>query len=88
MLGKLLEKITSLAILAALGWAAWYGYSNWTTASSSSTGPAQEAAFNCRQALARLAEDYACRDSDSCTLTNDELIDIENREADIERHCN
>ena len=88
MLGKLLEKLTSLAILAALGWGAWYGYSHWSAASSSSTGPAPEAAFNCRQAVARLAEDYACRNSDSCTMTDNDLIDLENREADIERYCN
>ncbi len=88
MLGKLLEKITTLAVLAALAWAAWYVYSHWTDTSSGTDSTAQETGFNCRQAVAKLAQDYACRNSDSCTLTSDELTDMKNREVDIEKYCN
>ena len=88
MLGKLLKKVMNLVVLAALGWAAWYGYSQWRADSSTSTGAAQEAGFNCRHALARLAEDYKCRDSDSCTLTSAELTALKKREANIEKYCN
>ena len=88
MLAKLLSKIMSLVVLVALGWAGWYGYSNWIAASSGTGSSAQGTSFNCRQALAQLAEDYACRNSDSCTLTSDELSTMKTREADIEKHCN
>ena len=88
MLGKLLEKIMTMAVLVALGWAAWYVYSHWNTEPSSSPDPAQAATYNCRQALARLAEDYACRDSDACTLTSDESAAMKNRELDIDQNCN
>ena len=88
MLGKLLEKITSLVVLAALAWAAWYVYAHWIVESSSTSDPVQTAGFNCRQAVAKLAKDYACRNSDSCTLTSDELTDMKNREVDIEKYCN
>ena len=88
MLAKLLEKIMSLAVLAALGWAAWYGYTHWNATSTDSGDRPQTSSFNCRQALARLAEDEACRSSDSCTLTNDELAQMKKRESDIEQHCN
>ncbi len=88
MLGKLLKKVMNLVVLAALVWAAWYGYSQWRADSSGSVDAAQEAGFNCRHALARLAEDYKCRASDSCTLTDAELTALKKREADIEQHCN
>jgi hypothetical protein len=80
--------IVNLAVLVALGWAAWYGYSSWTASSTDSGNRAPAATFNCRQALARLAEDQACLTSDSCTLTRDELAVMKQREADIEQHCN
>lgn len=88
MLAKLLEKIMSLAVLAALGWAGWYGYTHWIAASTDSGDPPQVSRFNCKQALARLAEDQACRSSDSCDMTHVELIAMKDREADIEQHCN
>lgn len=88
MLTKLLGRILNLAVLAGLGWAAWYGYTHWLPASSDSGDREQAATFNCRQALARLAEDQACRSSASCTLTSDELAEMKTREADIEQHCN
>ncbi len=88
MLSKLLQKIMNLVVLAALGCAAWYGYTHWIAATSGTAGTAQESGFNCRHALAKLAEDYTCRNSDTCTLTNDELTAMQNREADIEQHCN
>ena len=88
MLVNLLKKVMNLVVLAALVWAGWYGYSQWRADSSGGVGAAQEAGFNCRHALARLAEDYKCRDSDSCTLTSNELTALKKREADIEQYCN
>ena len=88
VLGKLWNFVTSLAVIAAIGWGAWYGYSNWGPSSSSVSDSQQGFGFNCRHALARLAEDYACRDSDACTMTSDELSDLKKREADIEENCN
>ncbi len=78
----------SLAVLVALAWAGWFGYSHWTAASSGTRSSVQGTSFNCRLAVAQLAEDYACRNSDSCMLTSDELAAMKNREADIEKHCN
>jgi len=78
----------SLVVLAALAWAGWYGYSHWAAASSGTKSSVQGTSFNCRHAIAQLAEDYACRNSDSCTLTSDELSAMKTREAGIEKHCN
>ena len=88
MLANLLQKIMSLLVLLALGWSAWYGYTHWFAATSGTSEPAQGAAYNCRHALARLAEDYACRESDGCTLTSDQVTAMKNREVAIEQHCN
>jgi len=51
---KLLKMIGNLAVLAALGWAAWYGYTNWVAASSDSGTAADTGGYNCRVALAKL----------------------------------
>jgi len=88
MLAKLLKNVMNLAVLAALGWAAWYGYTHWVAAQTGSPASAQGTAFNCRQALARHAEDQACRTSDSCSMTSDELAQMKQRESDIEQYCN
>ena len=80
--------VTSLATVAVLGWVAWYAYSLWDPAASVANNAVEGASFNCRKALAMLAEDYACRDSGSCTMTFDELRDLKNREMDIEKYCN
>ena len=88
MLAKLWDGIKSLLALAVLAWIAWYGYSLWDPASSGASNSQQTAAFNCRKALADLATDYTCMNSDSCTLTSDELTELKNREADIEQYCN
>jgi hypothetical protein len=87
-LGTLLDRFTTLAFLAALGWVAWYAHSNWVPAPTSVSESVQGPAFNCRKALAQLAADYDCRNSDSCTMSHDELSELTSREADIERYCN
>ena len=88
MLAKILEKLMSLVVLAAIIWAAWYGYTHWIGASTDSGGATPTTAFNCRQGLARLAEDQACRSSNSCSMTDDEVAQMRQREIDIEQNCN
>lgn len=80
--------IINLLVLAALGWAAWYGYTHLTATSDDTNASTRPAQYNCRQALAKLAEDYRCRDAAACTLTSDELAAITERELDIAEHCN
>ncbi len=88
VLATLWDWVKSLAALAVIGWVSWYAYSLWNPDSSGESNFVQGATFNCRKALAELATDYACRNSDSCTMTRDELIELKNREADIEKYCN
>ncbi len=88
LLATLWDRVTGLAAVAVLAWVAWYAYSLWDPASSGVSDSVQGAAFNCRKALADLATDYACMNSDTCTLTRDELTELRNREADIEQYCN
>ncbi len=85
---KLLKMIGNLAVLAALGWAAWYGYTNWVAASSDSGTAADTDGYNCRVALAKLAQDYKCRDAANCTLSEEELAALKEREMAIEKNCN
>jgi hypothetical protein len=85
---KLLKMIGNLAVLAALGWAAWYGYTNWVAASSDSDTAADTGGYNCRVALAKLAQDYKCRDAANCTLSDEELAALKEREMAIEKNCN
>lgn len=80
--------LANVAIVAALGWAAWYGYSHWISASSGPPDSEREAEYNCRQAFAKLTEDYACRDAESCDMTTDEVSAMKDLEAAIEQHCN
>ena len=87
-LAKLWNSVTSLAVLAALAWIAWYGYSQLEPTSSEVREPGQKAKYNCRKALAERESDYACVNSDSCTMTPDELIEMKNRDADIDKNCN
>ena len=85
---KLIKMIVNLAVLAALGWAAWYGYTNWVAASSDSGTAVDTSGYNCRIALAKLAQDYKCRDAANCTLSEEELADLKEREIAIEKNCN
>ena len=85
---KLLKMIVNLAVLAALGWAAWYGYTNWVAASSDSGTATDTHGYNCRGALARLAQDYKCREDANCTLSEEELAALKERELAIEKNCN
>lgn len=78
----------NVLVIAALGWGGWYGYTHWVSSSSDTGSARPAAAFNCRQALARLADDYACRDSASCDMPAEELAAMKEREAAIEQHCN
>ena len=88
VLAKLWDWVTSLAAVAVFGWIAWYGYPYWDPVSSGASDSAQGSGFNCRRALAKLATDYTCRNSNSCTMTGDELTKMKNREADIAQYCN
>ena len=85
---KLLKMIGNLAVLAAFGWAAWYGYTNWVAASSDSGTAADTGGYNCRIALAKLAQDYQCRDAANCTLSEEEQAALKEREMAIEKNCN
>jgi hypothetical protein len=87
-MAKLVKMIGNLAVLAALGWAAWYGYTNWVAASSDSGTAADTGGYNCRLALAKLAQDYACREDASCTLSDEEIVALKEREMAIEENCN
>ena len=80
--------IKNLAVFAFLGGIAWYAYSQLAPPSSEGSDFSPKAEFNCRRALTELAEDYKCRDSSSCELTSDELRDLKQLEADIDRECN
>ena len=87
-MSSLMKSITNLAVLAALGWAAWYGYTH-LSAGSSGTGASTETdGYNCRGALAKLAQDYRCRDDASCALSEEELAALKEREMAIEKNCN
>jgi hypothetical protein len=88
MMAKLFKMIVNLAVLAALGWAAWYGYTGWVAASSDSGTAADTGGYNCRLALAKLAQDYQCRDDANCTLSQEELAALKEREMAIEKNCN
>ena len=83
-----MQRIMNLLVMGALICIGWYGYSNWIAASADPSYPAPEAAFNCRQALATLAEDYACRDSAACELSNADMAELVELERSIEQHCN
>jgi len=80
--------IKNLAVLAVLAWIGWYGYSQLKPVPTVEDSAVEGASFNCRQALNKLAEEYACRDSGSCSMTSDELADLKQRELDIEKYCN
>ncbi len=80
--------VTNLAVVAAFSWIAWYAYSHIEPASSADSDSRQGAIFNCKRALAERESDYACMNSNSCTMTPDELTEMNNREADIEQNCN
>ena len=85
---KLVKMISNLVVLAALGWAVWYGYTHWVAASSGTSASRDTAGYNCRGALAKLAEDYRCRENANCTLSQEELAALKEREMAIEENCN
>ena len=62
--------------------------SQWDSASPGVTDSKQGTTFNCGRAVAERESDYACIDSNSCTMTPDELTEMKNREADIDQYCN
>ncbi len=88
VLARLWDCVKNLAAAAVLGWIGWYAYSQWDPASPGVTDSKQGATFNCGRAVAERESDYACIDSDSCTMTPDELTEMKNREADIDQYCN
>ena len=80
--------VKNLMVVAILGWVAWYAYSQLQPVPSVVDNTVEGASFNCRKALAMLADDYKCRNSSTCTMTSDELDDLRQRETDIEKNCN
>lgn len=80
--------VKNLVVVAVLGWVAWYAYSQLQPVPSVADNTVEGASFNCRKALAMLADDYNCRDSSACTMTPDELDDLKRRESGIEKNCN
>jgi len=87
MLSKLFETIKSLIVLAVIGGIGWYAWSQWEPTSSSTDETIPGASFNCRKSLADLAEDYACRDSANCSMTEHELNQIKSLETNISIYC-
>ena len=87
MLGKLLETIKSLVVLGILAWIGWYAWSQWQPTTSTTDETVPGASFNCRKALADLAEDYTCRDSANCSMTEHELSQIKRLETNISIYC-
>jgi len=87
-LAKLWDFVKNLAVAAVLGWIGWYAYSQWKPASPGVSDSKPGTTFNCGRAVAERESDYACIESDSCTLTPDEMTEMNNREADIDQHCN
>ena len=88
VLAKLWDWITSLVAIAVLGGIAWYAYSLWDPTPPSVSDSEQGPRFNCKRAFAERESDYACVASESCTMSPDELAEMENREADIDQNCN
>jgi hypothetical protein len=88
VLARFCGRIINLAVLGALGWGAWAVYSHKYPDSADSFRSSQSTGFNCRRALTHLAADYKCRDSASCTLSPDQLVDLRQREIDIGQNCN
>jgi hypothetical protein len=86
-LASLWGGVKNLAVTAVLGWIGWYAYSQWDPAPPGVTDSKQEATFNCGRAVSERESDYACIDSNSCSMTPDELTELKNREADIDRYC-
>ena len=83
-----MRKLLNLAVLVALASAGWYSYTQLGDTTDRKQEPTRQGRFNCRQALAKLAEETACRASVACTLSDEELADMRQREADIAQHCN
>jgi hypothetical protein len=79
--------VKNLALAAVLAWIGWYAYSQLDPATAGVTDSKQGVTFNCGRAVAERESDYACIDSNSCTLTPDELTAMKHREADIDRYC-
>ena len=86
MANRLLAKIKNLLFLGAIGWAGWYGYTHWWATADGDR--VDTGGFNCRQALAQVARNYACRESTSCELSSAGLTELRQLEKDIEQHCN
>jgi len=81
-----MKRLVNALVLVAFFGAAWYGYTNWIE-SAADPGP-DTSGFNCRGALARLAQDYRCRDDANCTLGEQERGELRELEAQIEANCN
>ena len=85
---KLWGFVKSVATLALLGWIGWYAYSNLDPVSPSVVDSEQGTKYNCRRAYAKRDSDYACMQSDSCTITSDEMAELKSLEAEIDEKCN
>ncbi len=88
MIGKLLEFLKNLVLLAVFGGIVWYGFSMWKDPSPPVNDAVPGGSFNSRVALADLAKGYACRESASCEMTEYELSRLEWLEIDISIYCN
>jgi hypothetical protein len=83
-----MRAISNLLVALALGFAAWYGYTNFIADTSGAGASDPDSGYNCRSALAQLAEDYRCRDDAGCELRDEDLEEIQVLEKEIERYCN
>ena len=88
VLSRIWGLITTLLSLAVMAWLGWYAYSQWASGSDDASRTAEEDRYNCRQALARIASDYACLNSDTCDLSEGERAALRQRETDAAEYCN
>ncbi len=83
-----MKSLTNALVLLAFFGVAWFGYTKWIESSADPTPASESQGFNCRAALARLADDYRCRDDANCTLSDEDLVALRELESQIEENCN
>ena len=86
-IASLLGLVKNIAVLALLGWGGWYAYSQMAPGSTTEVNSTAGTAFDCRRAYRQRDADHACIESDSCTMTSDDLAALKHLEAEIEEHC-
>jgi hypothetical protein len=83
-LWELAKTLAAIAILGAIFWAA---YSVWNSSPSGANETVAGASFNCRRALADEATGYPCMNSKSCSMSDDEVAELKQLQASINKYC-